>query len=69
MRLAPLSPLCLPETESLLLWPVLPVPRWPKFGMDRLTLQFQRDNSTVIEDSDRLEAMRFLNVNNPIFAR
>ncbi|KAG0664274.1 hypothetical protein C6P46_001738 [Rhodotorula mucilaginosa] len=45
------------------------LPRWPKFGMDRLTLQFQRDNTTVIEDSDRLEAMRFLNVNNPIFAR
>ncbi|GAA5864558.1 hypothetical protein JCM3774_005165 [Rhodotorula dairenensis] len=45
------------------------LPRWPKFGMDRLTLQFQRDNTTVIDDSDRLEAMRFLNVNNPIFAR
>ncbi|GAA5980103.1 hypothetical protein JCM10908_001537 [Rhodotorula pacifica] len=45
------------------------LPRWPKFGMDRLTLQFQRDNTTIIDDSDRLEAMRFLNINNPIFAR
>lgn len=37
--------------------------------MDRLTLQFARANTTIIDDSDRLEAMRFLNVNDPMFAR
>ncbi|BGP12869.1 hypothetical protein JCM10213v2_000786 [Rhodosporidiobolus nylandii] len=45
------------------------VPRWPQYTMDRLTLQLQRANTTVVTDSDRLEAMRFLNINNPIFAR
>jgi len=37
--------------------------------MDRRTLHFIRHNISVIHDDDRLEAMRFLNINNPIFAR
>ncbi|GAA6011519.1 hypothetical protein JCM8202_004057 [Rhodotorula sphaerocarpa] len=45
------------------------LPYWPQYSMDRLTLQFARANTTIIDDSDRLEAMRFLNVNDPMFAR
>ncbi|GAA5875090.1 hypothetical protein JCM16303_005004 [Sporobolomyces ruberrimus] len=45
------------------------LPRWPQYTMDRLTLQLSRGNVTVKGDDDRLEAMRFLNINNPIFAR
>ncbi|GAA5849867.1 hypothetical protein JCM8547_000939 [Rhodosporidiobolus lusitaniae] len=45
------------------------LPYWPQYTMDRLTLQLGRANTTVVTDSDRLEAMRFLNINNPIFAR
>ncbi|GAA6010570.1 hypothetical protein JCM11491_002976 [Sporobolomyces phaffii] len=45
------------------------LPRWPQYTMDRLTLQLRRGNVTVKGDNDRLEAMRFLNINNPIFAR
>ncbi|CEQ42040.1 SPOSA6832_03811 [Sporobolomyces salmonicolor] len=45
------------------------LPRWPQYTMDRLTLQLARSNITVVGDNDRLEAMRFLNINNPIFAR
>jgi hypothetical protein len=37
--------------------------------MDRLTLQFARSNTTIVSDSERLETLRFLNINNPIFAR
>lgn len=42
---------------------------WPQYGMDRRTLRFHRHNITVVHDDDRPEAMRFLNINNPIFAR
>ncbi|GAA5930319.1 uncharacterized protein JCM15063_004772 [Sporobolomyces koalae] len=42
---------------------------WPQYTMDRLTLQLRRGNVTVKGDNDRLEAMRFLNINNPVFAR
>ncbi|GAA5994782.1 uncharacterized protein JCM10292_004349 [Rhodotorula paludigena] len=45
------------------------LPYWPQYGMDRLTLQLARANTTVVADNDRLDAMRFLNVNNPIFSR
>jgi hypothetical protein len=45
------------------------VTRWPQYSMDRLTLQLARANTTVVTDSFRLDAMRFLNINNPIFAR
>ncbi|GAA6005766.1 hypothetical protein JCM10207_005326, partial [Rhodosporidiobolus poonsookiae] len=45
------------------------LPHWPQFGMDRLTLQLARANTTVVSDSDRLDAMRFLNIQNPLFAR
>ncbi|KAK4332448.1 Alpha/Beta hydrolase fold [Rhodotorula toruloides] len=45
------------------------LPRWPQYGMDRLTLQFARSNTTIVSDSERLETLRFLNINNPIFAR
>ncbi|GAA6036828.1 hypothetical protein JCM8097_006300, partial [Rhodosporidiobolus ruineniae] len=45
------------------------LPHWPQYTMDRLTLQLARNNLTVVTDSDRLEAMRFLNINNPLFAR
>ncbi|KAK4047500.1 hypothetical protein OIV83_005413 [Microbotryomycetes sp. JL201] len=42
---------------------------WPMYGTERLTMQFQRFNETVVRDNDRLEAMRFININNPMFAR
>ncbi|GAA5900026.1 hypothetical protein JCM6882_007028, partial [Rhodosporidiobolus microsporus] len=47
----------------------LELPHWPQYTMDRLTLQLGRGNTTVVTDSDRLEAMRFLNINNPVFQR
>lgn len=37
--------------------------------MERRTLHLGLHNISIIRDDDRLEAMRFLNVNNPIFAR
>ncbi|GAA5988833.1 hypothetical protein JCM11641_005034 [Rhodosporidiobolus odoratus] len=45
------------------------LPHWPQYTMDRLTLQLARAKTAVVTDSDRLEAMRFLNINNPVFAR
>ncbi|BGP36850.1 hypothetical protein JCM10449v2_000752 [Rhodotorula kratochvilovae] len=45
------------------------LPYWPQYGMDRLTLQLARGNTSVVTDDDRLEEMRFLNVNNLVFAR
>ncbi|GAA5958575.1 hypothetical protein JCM3765_006678 [Sporobolomyces pararoseus] len=45
------------------------LPRWPQYTMDRLTLQLRRANVTVKGDDERLEAMGFLNINDPIFAR
>ncbi|GAA6064523.1 hypothetical protein JCM10212_004774 [Sporobolomyces blumeae] len=45
------------------------LPRWPQYTMDQLTLQLARENVTVVPDNERLEAMRFLNINDPIFAR
>ena len=45
------------------------VHHWPQYGMDRRTLQFKRHNITLIHDDDRIDAMRFLNRNNPMFAR
>ncbi|GAA5850567.1 hypothetical protein JCM9279_007545 [Rhodotorula babjevae] len=42
---------------------------WPQYGMDRVTLQLARGNTSIVHDDDRLEAMRFLNVNNPMFGR
>ncbi|KAM0790321.1 hypothetical protein ACM66B_003206 [Microbotryomycetes sp. NB124-2] len=42
---------------------------WPMYGTDRLTMQFAKLNETVVRDDDRLEAMKFININNPMFAR
>lgn len=51
------------------LFPLFTVRHWPQYGMDRRTLQLKRHNISIVHDDDRLEAMRFLNINNPIFAR
>jgi len=37
--------------------------------MDRVTLQLARGNTTIVNDDDRVEEMRFLNINNPVFGR
>ncbi|KAL8278274.1 hypothetical protein RQP46_009306 [Phenoliferia psychrophenolica] len=42
---------------------------WPQYGMDRRTLHLGRHNITVTHDNARLEPMRFINDNNPLFAR
>lgn len=42
---------------------------WPQYGMDRKILHLARHNISVRHDDARIEAMRFLNTNNPIFSR
>ncbi|KAL8277512.1 hypothetical protein RQP46_010067 [Phenoliferia psychrophenolica] len=42
---------------------------WPHYGMDRRTLHLGRHNITITHDNARLEAMHFINDNNPLFAR
>lgn len=37
--------------------------------MDRRTLHLGRHNITITHDNARLEAMHFINDNNPLFAR
>lgn len=59
----PFSPHAPPTDQTLT------VRIWPQYGMDRRTLHLGRRNISVGHDDDRLDAMRFLNVQNPIFAR
>ncbi|SCZ89825.1 BZ3500_MvSof-1268-A1-R1_Chr1-3g01601 [Microbotryum saponariae] len=42
---------------------------WPQYDVARNTLQFARHNLTLAHDDDRLDAMQFLNRNNPLFHR
>ncbi|SCV68126.1 BQ2448_247 [Microbotryum intermedium] len=42
---------------------------WPQYGVARNTLQFARHNLTLAHDDDRLDAIHFLNRNNPLFHR
>lgn len=66
MRSTFVFPLTSSELTSLHL---IAVRHWPQYGMDRRTLQFKRHNISLIHDDDRTDAMRFLNRNNPMFAR